>query len=151
LRKGRSFVTNGPMLELSVDGQELGSVIKLAGPGKLMVKARARSLLPLAKVELLVNGQVAQTLSLTKDERSAELDQAVDVDRSGWLALRATGSGPFAHTAPIYVEVGGASVRSRADAQFFLKWIDDLAVMVRSRDRVPNDELRRHVDGQLDA
>src|SRR5262249_55981641 len=35
LKRGRSFVTNGPMLELTVDGKELGSVIQLAGPGKL--------------------------------------------------------------------------------------------------------------------
>jgi hypothetical protein len=48
------------------------------------------------------------------------------------------------------VEVAGAPVRSRADALFFLKWIDDLAVVVRSRDRVPNAELRKHIETQLD-
>ena len=29
--------------------------------------------------------------------------------------------------------------------------IDDLALIVRSRDRIPTEELRRHVEAQLDA
>jgi len=40
---------------------------------------------------------------------------------------------------------------SRADAKFFLTWIDDLALLVRFRDRVPNEELRQHIETQLDA
>jgi len=31
---------------------------------------------------------------------------------------------PFATTSPIYVTVGDRPVRSRQDAEFFLKWID---------------------------
>ncbi|HMC67086.1 MAG TPA: CehA/McbA family metallohydrolase, partial [Gemmataceae bacterium] len=159
LRKGRSFVTNGPMLELTLDGQALGDVVKISGPRKLKIAARARSFLPLAKVELVYNGQVAATLSLSKDDRSATFDDLLDLDRSGWIALRASGPGRpdspapslFAHTAPIYVEVADAPVRSRTDALFFLAWIDDLAVLFRTRDRVPNAELRRHVLEQLEA
>jgi hypothetical protein len=159
LKKGRSFVTNGPMLELTADGQELGGVVKLTEPRKVMVKAKARSQFPLTQVELLVNGQVAAMLPLAKDDLSAKLEQGVALERSGWIALRASGPGNqnsplpnlFAHTAPIYVEVAGAPARSRADAQFFLKWIDDLDVMVRARDRVPDDALRKHIQAQMDA
>jgi len=31
-----------------------------------------------------------------------------------------------------------------------LNWIDQLAVMVRTRDRIPTEELRRHVQQQID-
>jgi Tol biopolymer transport system component len=159
LKKGRSFVSNGPMLELTLDSQSPSSVIKLDGPRKLMVKARARSQFPLARVELIYNGQVAATLPLAGDDLSATLEQALDVGKSGWLALRASGPGNpnssiqalFAHTAPVYVEIAGAPFRSRADAQYFLKWIDDLALVVRGRDRVPNAELRQHIEAQFDA
>jgi Tol biopolymer transport system component len=159
LKKGRSVVTNGPMLELTLDGRRPGDVVKVAAPGKLKVKARARSQFPLAKVELIYNGEVAAVLLLGKGDLSADADREINIDRSGWLAVRAGGPGRpdgpspalFAHTAPIYVEVGGAPARSRADAQFFLGWIDDLAVIVRERDRVPNAELRRHIQGQLEA
>jgi hypothetical protein len=158
LKKGRSFVSNGPLLELTLDGKGPGSVIQVPGPRKLTVKARARAQFPLAKVELLYNGEVAATLKPAKDELSASVEQELEVDKSGWLALRASGPGNpnssvpplFAHTAPVYAEVGGAPVRSRADALFFLRWIDDLALVVRSRDRVPNAELRRHLETQLD-
>lgn len=157
LRQGKSFVTNGPMLELTVDGRGLGEVIQIAGPRKLQVKASARSQFPLAKVELIYNGQVVATLPVDKDDRTALLDQPVNIDRSGWLALRASGPGHpdspapalFAHTAPIYLEVAGAPVRSRADAQFFLTWLDGLEVMFRTRDRAPTEELRQHVQGQF--
>ena len=159
LKKGRSFVSNGPMLELTVDGQELGSVVKLAGKGKVQVKAKARAAFALNKVEVLFNGEVAATLALGDENREAFLDQAIPIEKSGWLALRATGpgnpNGPigglFAHTAPIYVEVAGQPIRSRADAQFFVQWIDDVAVIVRGRDRVPNDETRKHVQDQIEA
>jgi Tol biopolymer transport system component len=159
LRKGRSFVSNGPMLELTVADQSPGDVVAVAGPRKLRIKARAHAQFPLAKVELIQDGQVTATLPLARDERSASFDQDVEVTKSGWLALRASGAGQpdspvpslYAHTAPIYIEVAGAPVRSRADATYFLTWIDDLAIRVRARGRVPIEELRRHIDNQLDA
>jgi dipeptidyl aminopeptidase/acylaminoacyl peptidase len=158
LRKGRSFVTNGPMLELTVDGQELGDIVRLAGPRSVKVKAKAWSHFPLAKVELIVDGQVAATIPLAKDDRSAALDKEVMVPRSGWLVLRASGPGHpdspqpalFAHSAPIYLEVGGIPVRSREDAEFFLAWIDELALRARTRDRVPDAEQRQHVQEQME-
>jgi hypothetical protein len=159
LKKGRSFVSNGPMLEFTVDGKALSESIKVAGPQKLRVKASARSQYPLAKVELIHNGQVAVTLPLAKDDLSAALDQEIELKKSGWLAVRASGPGHegsvvpavYAHTAPIYIDVAGSAVRSRDDAVFFLNWIDELDVMLRARDRIPDAELRRHVESQLDA
>jgi hypothetical protein len=159
LKKGRSFVTNGPMLDLTVDGKGLGESIALSGPGRVRVKASARAQYPLAKVELIYNGQVAASLPLAKDMLSAILDQEIDVKTTGWLALRATGpshadspvGAVYAHTAPIYVDIANSKLRSRDDALFFLSWIDDLAVLLRTRDRIPDAELKRHVDNQLDA
>ncbi len=163
LKAGRSFVSNGPMLELAIDEKGPGDVLQIPAARKLKVRAKARSQYPLAGVELVYNGQVAVTARLGPDDLSSDIEQELLVDRSGWLALRATGrpGGPgqadrpvpalFAHTGPIYVEVAGAPVRSAADARFFLSWIDDLNLIVRSRDRVPNDELRRHVQNQVEA
>jgi hypothetical protein len=147
------------MLELTANGQGLSEVIKIGSPRKVNVKASARSLYPLAKVELIYNGQVAAALPLAKDDLTATFAKEINLDKSGWLALRASGPGHpdsvvpavYAHTAPIYVEVAGAPVRSKADAQFFLKWIEELGVMVRARERTPNAELRQHIENQLDA
>jgi hypothetical protein len=159
LRMGRSFVSNGPMLQLTIDGKGLGESVKLGGAQKLRVKASARSQYPLARVELIHNGQVAALLPLAKDALSAALDREIEVKKSGWFALRASGpahadsvvGAVYAHTAPIYIEVAGSAPRSRDDALFFLTWIDDLAVMLRARARIPDAQLRQHVENQLDA
>lgn len=140
-----------------INQKGLGDVIELAAPRKVKVQARARAQYPLAKVELIYNGRVAATAPLSPDSRSASLEQEVLLERSGWLALRATGPGHpdspplYAHTSPIYVALKDAPWRSRADALFFLNWIDELSVMVRARDRVPTADLRRHVQAQLEA
>ncbi len=159
LRAGRSFVTNGPMLEFSVATAQLGDTIKLETPRELRFSAMARSHFPMAKVEVIYNGEVAVTVPLTDNKQVAELQNVIKLDRSGWLALRASGPGHVdhpvgsldAHTSPIYVEVAGSPAGARADAELFLKWIDRLSLALRLRDRVPNDELRKHVQNQLEA
>lgn len=55
MRKGKSFVTNGPMLELSVNKQSIGDTLRLVGPAKVHVVATARAQFPLSKVELISN------------------------------------------------------------------------------------------------
>ncbi|MCI0378453.1 MAG: CehA/McbA family metallohydrolase [Gemmataceae bacterium] len=159
LKKGRSFVSNGPMLEFTVDGKSVGEVVKIAAPKSLKARIRVDSHLPLDKAELIVNGKVAPMPPWPKNSVSGVMEMDVDVMQSGWIALRASGPGHpdsplpalYAHTAPIYVEVASVPTRSRADALFFLNWIDELSVIVRTRDRVPNDELRKHVQGQMEA
>jgi hypothetical protein len=159
LRAGRSFVTNGPMLEFSVGPSQFGDTIKLDKPRELEITAMARSHFPMAKVEVIYNGEVIATVPLNDSKQAAALQNSIKLDRSGWLALRASGPGHAdhpvgsldAHTSPIYVEVAGSPKGSRADAEFFLKWIDRLSLALRLRDRIPNDELRKHVNDQLEA
>jgi hypothetical protein len=92
------------------------------------------------------------------DRLSAEIEQVVNVERSGWLALRASGpphrdqpgGSVFGHTSPVYVEVAGRPVDAREDAAYFLAWVDRLAGDIRRRDRVPS-RSRLHVESQLAA
>lgn len=157
LREGKSFVTNGPMLEFTIDRSQIGDWIKAPVPQKMTVRARASAAFPLAKVEVLYNGK--PVASIEPDKKSAKIEREVLIDKSGWLAVRATGPGHpdsplpalYAHTNPIYVEIAGKPARSRADALFMLNWLDRLAVMQRERNRIPTEELRRHVQGQIDA
>jgi hypothetical protein len=76
---------------------------------------------------------------------------------TGWLALRASGPpsqplaprGLRAHTSPVYVEIPDRLPDARADAAFFLKWIDRLEADLRQRDRIPGG-IGQHVKIQLD-
>lgn len=159
LRAGRSFVTNGPMLEFEVETIGPGGTIRIAAPREVRIAGRASSQFPLGKVEVVYNGEVVAGGALSEDQLSSVIDTKIRVPRSGWISLRAQGpahpdhSGGLleAHTSPVYVSVTDKPASSREDAEYFLKWIDRLSLALRVRDRVPSAQLRQHVESQLEA
>jgi Tol biopolymer transport system component len=146
LKAGRSFVTNGPILEFTP-----GEIRRLAAPGEIPVKASATSLVPLDRVEVVMNGAVVAQGAIAADKLSATIDERIKVERSSWIGVRAFAGRLQAHSSPIYVEVAGQRQHSQADAEFFLAWIDRLEAQLNKRDRVPSAELKKHVEGQLNA
>jgi hypothetical protein len=157
LKAGRSFVTNGPMLELSIDGKGLGETIRRDTAGELRVQARVMTQYPVDRVEVIFNGRVVASAAELGDGRQVTLDQQIPIPHSGWLALRAGGPshaeqsrGVFSHTSAIYVEVAGKPADMRADAKYFLQWIDRLWADVRRRNRIPSRH-QTHVESQISA
>jgi Tol biopolymer transport system component len=141
LTEGRSFVTNGPLLFLKVDGQEPGAELRLPGGGdtSVRVEVEATSILPMETLDILVNGEVVSSTKAT-DPHRVELRASVPVKKSGWIAARVTGperlhllmdSYVYAHTSPIYLTKGNESPSSPADARYFLKWIDRVLVLLQ--------------------
>ena len=135
LKTGRTFATNGPLLELSIAGKEIGGEIALAKPGGFEAKLRMRSIVPVDHVQLVGNGAVVAEIPTSAERTSAEATLKLAVKTSGWYVLRAFtehGRHPIldfhvsATTSPIYVTVAGAPPRSRTDAEFFLGWIDKM-------------------------
>jgi TolB protein len=153
VRAGRTFVTNGPMLEFTAAGRRPGDTLKLDAPGEVTIQARADWLHPLERAELIFNGDAIASATLTAGGRTAILDQKVRLPRSGWLSFRAYNPGlsAQAHAGAIYVEVAGQRAGSRRDAQAFLQWIDQLEAKLRQRDRLPTEAIRARVQSQLDA
>jgi len=159
LKAGRSFVTSGPILEFTVDGSESGAVLKLGEKPAVRVKAKARSQFPLAKAEVVYNGKVVATATLSDDRLTATVDQDVTLDRGGWVAFRASGPGTAdtatsalnAHTNPVYIEAGGAPYRSADEARAFLKWVDQFELLLRARNRFPTPKHRELAQEQLDT
>ena len=113
-REGRAYVTNGPFLELSVNGRQMGDELRVARGTPLAVEASAR-LNPefdrLERLELVVLGDVAATETAAGTDAVA-LSHRMRAEGSLWIAARAWGArqGPrdmtVAHSAPIYVVVG---------------------------------------------
>lgn len=157
LKAGRSFVTNGPMLEFTADGKPLGATLVLAAPGQVRLQAKAHSAAPITRIEIIHNGVVVATGLPDAVGRSASFDETLQIEKSGWLGARVYGSGAYsggtaqAHTSPIYVEVAGRPASSKEDAAYFLDWIDRLEAKFVSRDRAPSPEIGAHVKRQLDA
>ena len=111
LRRGRTFVTNGPMLSLNVAGGTLGDTVAARQGESLNVTARARvnpDIDSLDRVELVIHGAVVATVATERGSDSLALNHSLAADQSCWVALRAYGkNGGLAHSAPIYVSVDG--------------------------------------------
>jgi len=110
-KNGRSFVSNGPMLEFSVNGDTKKPEYNLSHGDKLQISATA-SVNPdmdsLSKLELVIHGEVVKSVSSDTGVESLTLEYEGTADESMWLALRAYGNDSrVAHSAPVYVYVDG--------------------------------------------
>jgi hypothetical protein len=142
LRAGRSFATNGPLIDMTVDGAGLGAEVRLPAGGRdVAVSVRLRSNVPVDHLELVQNGRVIREVPLAPDRRSATATVKVPVDRSGWLLLRARADKatyptldiyPYATTSPVYLTVGDTPTRSPEDARYFMRWIDRMRASVEA-------------------
>jgi hypothetical protein len=73
----------------------------------------------------------------------------------GWVAARVSGpaaprfavGAQQAHANPVYIELAGSKLDSKADAEYFLAWIDRLEADLNRRDRMHTG--KDHVAMQL--
>jgi Tol biopolymer transport system component len=159
LLKGRSFVTNGPLIEFTAGQSKPGDEIQLpASGGKVRFHAVLNSIAPIDRFELVSNGKVVDSFPLTGDRRYGIFDKEITVTGSGWYSMRAIGSSkthpventrPQAVTNPIYAYVGGRQIRNKASADYFVRWIDKLKTMVEEHPGWRSDKEKRHVLDQI--
>jgi hypothetical protein len=115
VRSGRTFLSGGPLLSLSVDGCGPGDTVQLSGPGTVSVQASVRSIFPLSSLEVVHNGEVVARAE-ANGGRHAAIREELRIDGHSWIACRAFGVGDhldewgrrvFAHTSPAYLACGG--------------------------------------------
>ena len=146
VRAGRTFTTTGPLLRLSVEGQEPGATLKLpASGGAVNATARAQSMVPFHLLEIVANGEVVARQTAETGTRALDLSAEVRLDRSGWVGARCLSRHTLwhawpvraaAHTSPVYVEVAGSPRPFNArDAKYLLAllrggalYLDTLAI-----------------------
>lgn len=108
LERGRTFVTNGPMVHLRVDGAYPGDEVHVKTGEKVRVRARAwgaEGFTKPVKLEIIQHGVVIHVAE-AGPEGAGELTVDVEVDPGGgcWLAARVEATeGYRAHTTPVYV------------------------------------------------
>jgi hypothetical protein len=133
IRRGRTFITTAPLVEFSVNGREPGATLRLAGAATpLRVRAHATSIEPYDVLEVLHNGRVVKSVRPSGERYEADIDEAIEVGRGGWLALRAHGrkmlpygatwwqQPVFAHTSPVYLDMPGRPAEAGEAAALFL-------------------------------
>jgi hypothetical protein len=110
---GHVFVTNGPLLEFTVNGRQMGEELHVKRGSRLDIVASAQlnpDLDKLDRMELVVLGDVAATEVAQGKDRIAMRKQ-LTADHSMWIAARAYGGRQeprnmtVAHTTPVYVVV----------------------------------------------
>jgi hypothetical protein len=151
------FVTNGPLLDFTINGQGMGSEVRVSRGARLDVSALAQlnpDMDRLGRIELVAHDEVIATASANGGDR-AELNEVLTADESMWVVVRAFGEqevpeqGPLrryaalAHSAPIYVIV---------DDQPFWK-TEEVPALVAEQQQILADLISAPVDpvGDLEA
>jgi hypothetical protein len=149
LSRGRCFVTNGPLLLVTADGQDPGATFKLQSGEhrRLRIEIQLTSQDPVSQIELIRNGNVADTAKCS-DALTQRHTLELSIDEPCWFLVRAIADVKntfrFAATAPWFVERGdGAHRISRRSTQFFLDWVDERIARVKAN--IKNDAEREQV------
>lgn len=132
VKKGKTFASNGPMLGFALDDQEPGGDIALSKKGKLNYKGFVRSSVPIDKLEIIQNGKVVKTITLSGDRTTVDFTGTLNIANSSWVLLRAYSAPnpevldiyPYATTNAVFVSVDGQPIHSTESAAYFLTWID---------------------------
>ncbi|MCI0621245.1 MAG: CehA/McbA family metallohydrolase [Acidobacteria bacterium] len=161
-REGRVFVTSGPLLTFTVNGQSIGSRIDAPSgqPYRARLVADISSAVPLRLVEFIKNGKVIDRREVKDQVRFFRMEKDVEVSRSSWFALRVTGHPargvlnaghvdrvsniPVAHSGALYVKVDGKPTLIKEDIEMLLQWISRLWAYLEDRNNFgPGDNRKR--------
>ena len=160
VRRGRTFLSSGPMIELTVEGAQIGDTLQLPkGGGTVEVVARARSIFPIHTLQIVQQGRVVASTEDTRGACGLEVRATLKVEGHTWLAARCAGPnyaanphydawrrGIFAHTSPIYIAVGEDWwLFDREAAQYMLTMIEGgLSYIRQTATRAEPGEVTHH-------
>ncbi len=124
LKKGRSFMSNGPQILFTVEDYEVGEVIKIKN-NKANWKLIVHSPVSYEKVEIFVNG-IAVITKKSKNGTSEIYSGTIEIPKGGWVTARVSGdksewpmmdSYAFAESSPIWFnEVGSTMPNTKINA-----------------------------------
>ena len=161
---GKTFLSGGPIIHLTVDGYEVGDTISISGPGTLEVEAWAESVMPIEKLEIVQAGRVVASTQVKGGTRRLEIKEKLKIDGHSWIAARCGGPdyfgrqhldvwnrGIFAHTSPVYVACSGDWwMYDESTAQYMLTLLEvDLAYIREGSGQHTHGNVTHH-HGQSD-
>ncbi|MCW5977244.1 MAG: CehA/McbA family metallohydrolase [Bryobacteraceae bacterium] len=141
LNEGRSFITTGPLLFVTVNGQPPGHTFRVKAPIEAAIEATVESHLPVDRIELVVNGKVT---ALGKSPAKT----AIRPPASCWVAVRAIQKLPggrirFAHSSPVFIDIEGRPPRPRkAEIEYLIERVQ--TEMKRSESVLPAEAIAEY-------
>jgi hypothetical protein len=156
VRAGRTLATNGPWVELLVDGRGPGDAVETAAGRRWPVTVRCQG--PGVERLELVGPDGVLARAEAGGGAAPAIDTTVEVDDSTWLCAVARGPGHpsvlgpvvFAHTSPVWIEVDRHPVRRAASARWLLEWLDRFEALVGEHGRFADDTQRADVVDVID-
>jgi hypothetical protein len=153
LRDGKTFITNGPMLGIDVDGSGVGDTVQASSGSRTTVQVDWTSHYPIHRVEVVANGKPIHTRDFPDGSTGGSLECELDVAGDGWIAARIGSNSRdsfaqpiWAHTSPVYIDAGGAASPERSvSAARIVSQIDDSISWLRSDGKFYTDEQRNEV------
>jgi hypothetical protein len=125
LRSGRSFVTNGPLLFWTIDGEVPGAKVVVSSEKKAVgVRAEAKSWTRFDHLELLWNGEIIETAAPDgRPPYCVAIEHELGTQSGGWLAVRCvtdrtrgTNDLPLAHSSAVVIRPEGTATYAEPEA-----------------------------------
>jgi len=151
----RSFVSNGPLIEYSINGSSEQFEFDLDSGSGVNILAKATvnpDIDALSRLELVVHGEVVETVVSERGAQSLQLSYQFRAHETVWLAIRAYGQdGRVAHTAPAYLYVDGNKRfwKRQQVSEIASKYIDVLSEFAVSKPDPNEDWERSDTEGLL--
>lgn len=145
---GRSYVTNGPHMIVTVGGQDPGSTVTVrGGVDSIGMSCELYSRVPLSRFEVVYNGDVVMSAKSKMRDGAYAFDCDIPVAESGWICARCyeaiDDNVRFAHTAPFWINVGTKPfVPDRQAARYFLRKTDEL-IAAAADVQFPSEDARK--------
>ena len=143
IKAGNGFITNGPMLDFTVDEYKPGDSPHFTGTRQVKARVVATSQLPFTTLEIVRNGEVVGHKTLSAHDNppvngvyTMEVDTVVALGESAWLAARVIddpdmrnrilprGLSVFAHTNPVYFYQDHEPIRVKASIAYLRRYVE---------------------------
>jgi hypothetical protein len=138
LKQGRSFVSNGPLLRVTVNGEVPGHTFRTGERGEIELSVALKLTVadPVDYLDVIHNGEKLYEARLDEHAKRGGKIPPLKVTESGWMLVRVvTGRDHtyrLAFTAPYYFEVGEQPRISRKAVEFFQNWLSLSAQELRA-------------------
>ena len=149
VRRGRTFVTNGPILDFRVEGRDIGEDVVVPETGRVRVEGRVRfdpARDNVRMLELIEGGRVLRSFLRQGTDSEIQCQLDVEITEVTWLALRVTGTKvgeareapTMAHTGAIYVSPENAAPlsegpRAKALAHVWIARLKEMEYRLKSQ------------------
>lgn len=166
LAAGKSYITNGPLLEFEVDGATPGETVALSKSGKVHVRGTARGRVDFQKLQLVSAGRIVKEVTSQPQGKHfvATFEIDLDIAEPTWLALRTPppssdrdpnfqvktplneyGRELFSHTSGVFVDVAGKRVFNQHTAQELLDEMEESRKFISEKALLTSEAERRAV------